>query len=203
MPSDDEKVVKRLKTNEAKDYIFPLVQRPKIKVSASNSNLIFLVLIFIAAFQPPLSLELSKDIALPAVTLPHPGTSYNPLAESHQSLLRSAHEIELAREAEAEKWRAEKERLEALKRKRVDASEEEVGTYRGMVVDVPEEDDVEEELEESAVVVPVRKMPGRKTTSQRAKAARLLAEVRFSYNISQAIIASHRTRNDLMPSSLC
>jgi nucleolar protein 53 len=114
---------------------------------------------------------------LPAVALPHPGTSYNPLAESHQSLLRSAHEIELVREGEAEKWREEKEKLEALKRKRVDATDEE-GTFAGMVVDVPEDDGVEEQ-EEIVETVPVRRTPVRKTKGQRTKAARLLAEVRL------------------------
>jgi len=58
----------------------------------------------------------------------------------------------------------------------VDATEEE-GTYRGMVVDLPKEDDAEEE-EKSVDVVPVRKMPARKTASQRAKTARVLAEKR-------------------------
>jgi len=156
MPSDDEKIVSRLKTKEAEEYILSLVQKPKIK--------------------PPPSLLPSKDIALPAVALPHPGTSYNPLAESHQSLLRSAHEIELVRESEAEKWHEEKEKLEALKRKRVDATEEE-GTFAGMVVDVPKDDGVEEQ-EEIVETVPVRRTPVRKTKAQRTKAARLLAEKR-------------------------
>ena len=40
MPSDDEKVVKRLKTNEAREYILPLVQKPKIKVSVSNFSML-------------------------------------------------------------------------------------------------------------------------------------------------------------------
>jgi nucleolar protein 53 len=39
----------------------------------------------------------AKTSALPAIELPHPGTSYNPTFEDHQALLLKAHELELVK----------------------------------------------------------------------------------------------------------
>lgn len=47
-------------------------------------------------FKKPKNFD-AKTSALPAIELPHPGTSYNPTYEDHQALLMKAHEIELAK----------------------------------------------------------------------------------------------------------
>lgn len=110
--------------------------------------------------------------------------SYNPSLEAHQDLLRSAHEIELKREADIEKGREEKETMEAMKRlNEADLDEEDRDPskrFKGMKIDVPEAEVAygEESEEPATSEVPVKKNGVRKTRTQKAKAARSLAEVR-------------------------
>lgn len=113
--------------------------------------------------------------------------SYNPSLEAHQDLLRTAHEIELRREADVEKGRKEKETMEAMKRLNdADLDEDErdpTKRFKGMTIDVPESGSPDEEVvdadEPGTSEVPVKKTGVRKTRTQKAKAARSLAEVRF------------------------
>ena len=45
-------------------------------------------------YQRPQSM-FAKTTALPAIELPHPGTSYNPTFEDHQALVKKACEVEV------------------------------------------------------------------------------------------------------------
>jgi nucleolar protein 53 len=111
-------------------------------------------------------------IAVPAITEPHQGTSYNPPAEAHRELLLQAHEKEERRIREAEKLAEVKEKIESARR---EVEEVNPAVAPGMKVDeiVHDEADLDEDSEE----IPGKKPPPRKTQSQRKKAARLLAEV--------------------------
>lgn len=60
----------------------------------------------------------------------------------------------------------------------------EVPMAEGMILDVPDEDAVEDEITES---VPV-KLPARKTKQQRRKAEKVLAEVANVLNMSNSFI---------------
>jgi nucleolar protein 53 len=109
--------------------------------------------------------------------MPHQGVSYNPLASAHQDLLRSAHEIEARREKEAEKneeWTAKME-----KARRAALVEHTPGVPVGMTVSVGDDDDDGDggDNNEWSGIQPTKR-PERKTKKQRAKAAKILAEVR-------------------------
>lgn len=137
------------------------------------------IILNLETFQPPQSLQPSRDIDIPAINVPHPGTSYNPSVQSHQSLLRAAHNVEVVREAEAQKWRDAKAAVEAIRAARVLEEGESYDPSGAMAIDVPVEEEavVNVEVAES-VEAPVRKTPVRKTQLQRRKAAKVLAEVR-------------------------
>lgn len=117
-----------------------------------------------------------KDvIAVPAISEPHQGTSYNPPADAHQALLLQAHEKEERRIRDAEKLAEVKEKIESARRQ---VEEVNPAVAPGMKIDDIVQD--EEDLGEDAEEVPGKKPPPRKTQSQRKKAARLLAEVSSS-----------------------
>lgn len=105
---------------------------------------------------------------------PHPGTSYNPSLDSHQQLLRTAHEVEARREAEADKYRDVKTTMEAARRAVTESDVYEGAP--GMIVDVPGEDDEDSEGEDDIDAEAVR-MPGRKTKQKKRKSAEVLEEV--------------------------
>lgn len=130
--------------------------------------------------QAPGSLLPSRMIDRAAVELPHSGLSYNPSYEAHQSLLRTAHEVETRREAKENAWRGTKEQMEAMKRLK-DGDDGEVTTrFNGMLIDAPDGNngDVnpDDRSTETAVIAP-KKAPIRKTRQQKLKAARLQSEV--------------------------
>ncbi|PWN51770.1 P60-like protein [Violaceomyces palustris] len=127
--------------------------------------------------------------ALPAVPLPHPGTSYNPDLASHEELLLSAYAKEKALDDEETALKAQKAEWE---QKRLAVKEMELERYQregksaratapGMELDTPNSDDEDEEDVE-AEVRPANgeedeedlksSEPKRKTKQQRAKAAR-------------------------------
>ncbi|KAF9461790.1 ribosome biogenesis protein Nop53/GLTSCR2 [Collybia nuda] len=115
-----------------------------------------------------------KDvIAVPAISEPHQGTSYNPPVDAHQALLLEAHEKEERRVREAEKLAKVKEKIESA---RTEAVEENPAVAPGMTVDDAAHD--EEDVGGDGEGVVGKKPPPRKTQSQRKKAARLLAEKR-------------------------
>ncbi|KAI0033005.1 ribosome biogenesis protein Nop53/GLTSCR2 [Vararia minispora EC-137] len=118
--------------------------------------------------KPPNVPHPHKQIALPAVTAPHAGTSYNPSAPAHTELLRAAHEAEEKRVAEREVLESVKDRILLARRTGLDGVE-------GMAVDEPSED--EEDAADGEEAVP-KKVPGRKTKQQKRKAEKLRAEKR-------------------------
>lgn len=106
---------------------------------------------------------------MPAVPLPHAGTSYNPPVDAHTELILRAHKEEESRLLEDVRW---KEAGQAIK-DAVSASPS-LGA-EGMVVDKPGEDVDEENAEE----LPPKKIPQRKTKSERRKALKARAERRL------------------------
>ncbi|KAJ1301190.1 hypothetical protein OPQ81_003600 [Rhizoctonia solani] len=111
----------------------------------------------------PPSVPALTNAALPsAVTYPDAGASYNPTYEEHQELLRTAHEREAKLVEDMEKAEEVRRRMEAAWEKKGD------GIVEGMLVDVGEENEED-----------------RKTTQQRRKAARVLAEKRARANLAQ------------------
>ncbi|KAN0063698.1 hypothetical protein ACQY0O_003748 [Thecaphora frezii] len=142
--------------------------------------------------------------SLPSVSLPHPGSSYNPDLESHERLIQEAYEIEkkleeaeqaddqtahdwARRMREAAHREAELERIEGQKR------------YKGMEVDLPGEDDDEEaeasqDEEGEGQSATATAKPQRKTKKQRAKAQKAaeqaaLAKARKQARLEKGVIS--------------
>jgi nucleolar protein 53 len=115
-------------------------------------------------------------IQLPAISEPHQGTSYNPPVEAHTELILKASEVEEKRAKEADRMMEVKNRIgKAVVGK---AAWEESGA-EGMIVDEGADGAADPEGVEGDVETPiVKKIPERKTKQQKAKAARLRAEVR-------------------------
>jgi nucleolar protein 53 len=129
--------------------------------------------------------------------LPASGQSYNPSYESHQELLRKAHEVEAQRVREEERVREIKERMAKARKdgKEMGGVEMEGGEYaEGMRVEILEEDEemeapVEEEMvgEDGEELTEAQKQekreqarqPNRRTQAQRNKADKVAAEVSF------------------------
>jgi nucleolar protein 53 len=133
--------------------------------------------IYKSDMQAPVHPHPRDTIDVPAVIVPHQGTSYNPAANHHRELLLQAHETEEQRVREAEKNAALKEKMENARREAVEEH-----WAPGMAIDqgIPAQD--HDESGGDAKELPAKKMPQRKTQAQRKKAARLLAEV-YSYKI--------------------
>ncbi|KAJ7230687.1 ribosome biogenesis protein Nop53/GLTSCR2 [Mycena pura] len=112
-------------------------------------------------------------IEVPAILEPHQGTAYNPPADAHQALLLKAYAVEEKRAEEAARLAEEKARFE---RARKTVQEDIEGVPAGMKIDDLPQDE-EEEVTGEEMALP-KKMPQRKTKSQRKKAERLLAEKR-------------------------
>ncbi|KAH7337530.1 ribosome biogenesis protein Nop53/GLTSCR2 [Rhizoctonia solani] len=157
---DEALLMHAMRTNEAKEYLLPIVKSHKSRAPPSA---------------PP-SVPALTNATLPnPVVYPGAGTSYNPTYEEHQELLRTALERETKRLESLEKAEEVRKRMEAAREKKGD------GTVEGMIVDDGEESegDVQEERPD-----PV-KPPQRKTAQQRKKAARVLAEKRSRAHLAQ------------------
>jgi nucleolar protein 53 len=63
---------------------------------------LFLIVFFFTKKKPENPLRKTKS-AIPAVEVPHPGTSYNPDYDDHQDLLLKAHLVELKKLKQEEK----------------------------------------------------------------------------------------------------
>ncbi|KAJ3890038.1 ribosome biogenesis protein Nop53/GLTSCR2 [Lentinula edodes] len=111
-------------------------------------------------------------ISLPAVPLPHAGTSYNPPVQAHTELLHRAHDQEEVRLREDIRW---KEIGQAIK-DGVTTQTDLVSVVEEMVSHNLEEDVDKEEKEET---LPLRKIPQRKTKAERRKATKLLVQKRI------------------------
>ena len=118
---------------------------------------------------PPTSHPRSM-IELPAIPTPHQGTSYNPPAEAHQDLLRTAHAVEEEGVKGADDGRDVHERM---MRARQLGNVTQEGLPPGMALH-----EIEQEGEEETVAPLVKPVSTRKTKQQRRKAQRALEEVR-------------------------
>jgi len=137
-------------------------------------------------------------IELPAVTEPHQGTSYNPPVEAHTELILKAHEMEEKKAKEAEKMMAIKDRIG---RGFVAKGSIEEGVPEGMTVDEGAGDDVEGEAGGDEAPI-AKKMAERKTKQQKAKAARLRAEVSYTTSPSFLILNPSQQKRALLEKSL-
>ena len=128
---------------------------------------------------------------MPAVPVPHAGTSYNPPEAAHTALLRAAHEAELRHVQEAEALKALKARILSARHSGGDSGD---GGVQGMLIDKPGEgeeagaptepsqDGLEQcdsaGLESAHAASQKKSVPQRKTKQQKRKAEKLRAEVR-------------------------
>lgn len=127
-----------------------------------------------SCIQAPATTRVRDQIAIPAVSEPHPGISYNPPVNAHQELIAHA-------AAEEEKRLKEQDNLAKVKIKMEEArleNSDAIGTSRGapgMKIDEPLDEDVKEEEADNAIVKPLSLQ--RKTKAQRNREAKLLSEV--------------------------
>lgn len=127
--------------------------------------------------QPPPIPHVRAIIAVPAISEPHQGSSYNPPVTSYQELLRTAHEIEERRVKDVAATEYMKAKM--AQAYRVAVSEETLGVATGMTLDKVEQQ-AEDDEEPSKEAPPPRKVPARKTKQERRKAAKLRVEVRLN-----------------------
>ncbi len=146
---------------------------------------------------------------LPAIDLPHPGSSYNPDLESHEALIQEAYEIEKRLEeneqmdkTERENWQVKLATIIAREAELRLQKDDDLKRYRGMDVDVPGttsdeelDDNVsgDEEGASDGEGATASSEPKRKTRQQRARAKRarqqtLLAAQRKASRIEAATI---------------
>ncbi|EPQ27087.1 uncharacterized protein PFL1_05371 [Pseudozyma flocculosa PF-1] len=136
--------------------------------------------------------------SLPSVSLPHPGTSYNPDLDSHDRLIQEAYEIERkleeAEQADDEAARDWARRMrEAAQREAILERVEGEKRYKGMEVDLPGEDDDDgdeasgdEDDAEGAQAKAKPARPQRKTKQQRAKAQKAAEQAALAQARKQA-----------------
>ncbi|KAK6533368.1 hypothetical protein TWF694_002318 [Orbilia ellipsospora] len=118
--------------------------------------------------QAPIGITKEGEEAVPAVRLPDPGISYNPDFEKWDDLLTREGE----KEVELEKKRLQLEEVEKRILELAEIEDEESSE--------DEEDDEESEEESDSEGKPLRKMPQRKTPSQRNKVKRRKEAERLS-----------------------
>lgn len=119
---------------------------------------------------------------LPAIDVPHPGSSYNPDLESHEALIQQAYEIEKRLEeneqmaqAEREQWRAKLAIIVAREAELRLQKDDDLKRYRGMEVDVPTDGESDDESERQGMDSDgdaEASEAKRKTRAQRARAKR-------------------------------
>ena len=114
---------------------------------------------------------------MPAIIEPHQGTSYNPQVDAHQELLEKAAAIEQKSLEQAAKLALTKQKMELAK---VTEAVYDMSVASGMAVQElgDDADEDEEGEDEVAANSQSKKLPERRTTSQKNKAARVLKEVR-------------------------
>ncbi|KAF9781149.1 P60-like protein [Thelephora terrestris] len=123
-------------------------------------------------------------IELPAISTPHQGASYNPPADAHQVLLRTAHEMEEEETKGADEGRDVHERMMQARQLGEVTPE---GLPPGMILH-----GVEEEEEEETATPLVKPIPTRKTKQQRRKAQRAFEEKRAAAekSVKRKLLAS-------------
>ena len=127
--------------------------------------------------------------SLPAVDLPHPGSSYNPDLESHEALIQEAYEIEKRLEdneqmdqAERLAWQSKLAAIVAREAELRSQKDDDLKRYRGMDVDLPgltsdaESDEADNDAADSDSDSDGEAIgssdPKRKTRQQKARAKR-------------------------------
>ena len=119
------------------------------------------------------SLKKTTDlIEIPAIVEPHQGTSYNPPVDAHHELLLKAVAIEEKRLQDAERMAEVKKKMETAK---LTQGVADITVPAGMVVQRIEDGDELDNVDES--LTSSRKLPERKTKSQKNRAIRVLTEV--------------------------
>ena len=113
-------------------------------------------------------------IDVPAVSVPHPGASYNPPVQAHEELLMEAYKIEQRRQEDADRLLEARKKIEGARA--FAANEVMEGVPAGMVIDEIKDDG--ETIAHTPAVVPKR-VGARKTKQQRARKAKQKEEVRF------------------------
>ena len=113
-------------------------------------------------------------IDVPAVSVPHPGASYNPPVQAHEELLMEAYRVEQRRQEEADRLLEAREKIESARA--FAANDVTEGIPAGMVIDEIKDDGVA--IADTPPVVSKR-LGTRKTKQQRARKAKQKAEVRF------------------------
>ncbi|KAH7883124.1 P60-like protein [Phlebopus sp. FC_14] len=111
------------------------------------------------------------SIDVPAVSIPHQGTSYNPPVQAHEELVLEAYKVEKRREEEAHKLAEYRRRIEQAWKNVINDVPQ--GVAPGMVIDLTGDD---QEPVTTSVAVVSEKPPARKTKQQRARLARQRAE---------------------------
>lgn len=104
----------------------------------------------------------------PAVTKPHPGTSYNPDFDSHEALIQKAFDKAKTQEMTEEEVKRLTEKFKDVSRPK------NMDSYMGMVIDQPDESaaDAEDDENDDNDLPLAPKLPGRKTSAQRRREAR-------------------------------
>ncbi|KAI9567611.1 P60-like protein [Boletus coccyginus] len=110
-------------------------------------------------------------IDVPAVSVPHPGASYNPPVQAHEELLMEAYKVEKRRQEEADRLLESRKKIEQARAFAANAVTEGVPT--GMVIDEIKDD--KETIVNTPAVVPKR-LPAKKTKQQRTRMAKQKAE---------------------------
>lgn len=129
------------------------------------------------AMQKPVVPHARAAIDVPAISQPHPGTSYKPTTEARTELMLSAHEKVAEEERIKEVAVASKENM--LAAQRAAASEPQEGEiYLGMKIDNGEDNSEAEAEGDDMVGMPAKKPSVKKTKQQKRKAERQKAEVR-------------------------
>ncbi|KAG6329369.1 hypothetical protein ID866_9719 [Astraeus odoratus] len=110
-------------------------------------------------------------IDIPTVSIPHQGTSYNPLVHAHEELVMEAYQAEKRRQDEAGRLAKYRKRIEAAQQSFATAMD---GMPLGMMVDKITEDSDKPPTTDDMVVP--NKPPQRKTKQQRARILRQKSE---------------------------
>lgn len=113
-------------------------------------------------------------IDVPAVSVPHPGASYNPPVQAHEELLMEAYKMEQRRQEEADRLLEARKKIEQAQAFAANDATE--GIPAGMVIDEIQDDG---EMDTNTPAVVPKRLPARKTKQQRARMVKQKAEVRL------------------------
>ena len=145
-----------------------IMQTKAVKVRS-----VILLTIVLTALQPRTQ-PLRDLIFAPAIPSPHQGASYNPPVDAYKELLNDAVQVEQKKDVEAKKYEDIKATMESARRP---VHGYEVPVAEGMIIDVPGDDQSQDEADVQEESMAPNKVARRKTQQQRRKALRVLEEV--------------------------